>query len=107
MVYCLPFNRLFSELGRLLAGANGGKEWVPGGTPLVDATIGFLKEFAVEDGKGKDMINRGRLDDDEESKGKDAFIPTYVYDALKEKKRFDNMRVRSPASIVSYVLIAM
>jgi len=58
--------------------------------PLVDATIEFLKEFqpilAHSKRKGKEV-------DREDKDGLGSFIPTYVYDAMKEKKRFDNMRV--------------
>lgn len=61
-------------------------------TPLVDATIQFLKEFQSDPvdpkAKGKEV---NRAEDD----GLESFIPTYVYDAMKEKKRFDNMRVSS------------
>jgi ubiquitin carboxyl-terminal hydrolase 10 len=97
MVYCAPFRRLFGELGRLLPGVDPG---FGVSTPLVSATIEFLREFAV--GKDREMgsweRDRGsgkgkeRGEDDEE-RTDDAFLPTYVYDALKEKKRFDGMRV--------------
>ena len=87
-----------------------------GETPLVDATIRFLKEFVPVEpkeregrmngggngyangygyGKGKDRM-------EEQEEGLDSFMPTYVYEAMKEKKRFDNMRV----SILFYYLIS-
>lgn len=61
----------------------------------------FLKEFFEDEkenekepgtsidkqGKGKEKMLAN--DDDCE---RESFIPTYIYDALKEKKRFDNMR---------------
>ncbi|KAH6903059.1 hypothetical protein BKA70DRAFT_1387774 [Coprinopsis sp. MPI-PUGE-AT-0042] len=111
LVYCPPFNRLFVELGKVLPGAEkegkGGGTATPSSTsntPLVDATAMFLKEFVKEKkqqqptpqgsssgygrGKGKE---RQVMDDDDEWE-MDSFLPTYIYDAMKEKKRFDTMR---------------
>lgn len=86
-------------------------------TPLVDATALFLKEFSAEKKEKKGVANgkngaaasgsggytyggygRGKgkerdfadLDDDDWDM--DSFLPTYIYDAMKEKKRFDTMR---------------
>ncbi|TFK36396.1 hypothetical protein BDQ12DRAFT_686826 [Crucibulum laeve] len=113
LVYCAPFARYFGELGRVLGGpalasssqANGDAKRR---SPLVDATVQFLREFVDEKelakekekgkangaaggsgarGKGKE---REREEDDDWDG--DSFIPTYVYDAMKEKKRFDSMR---------------
>jgi ubiquitin carboxyl-terminal hydrolase 10 len=79
LLYCAPFYRLFSELGKLQDRPKLAQ------TPLVDATVRFLKEFVP----GK----RERLEEDEEEEDPEAaFVPTYVYEALKEKKRFDHMR---------------
>lgn len=84
------------DLGALLPGASIGPVVGKGReaqvrTPLVEATVEFLREFEVEEreaGKGK---GKGR--DEREEEELDSFIPTKVYDAMKEKKRFDNMRV--------------
>jgi ubiquitin carboxyl-terminal hydrolase 10 len=102
MVYCPPFRRLFTQLGRILGGAGfasvTGKDRVVGGTPLVDATIQFLKEFSLRDvskegdEKGKE-VDKPRAGEGEEENPRDAFIPYYIYDAMKEKKRFETMRV--------------
>lgn len=78
LVYCPPFHHLFVELGKLLPGpvVNGagasavsgsstpngtgtGKVIKDSATPLVDATIDFLKEF-VEDKKSKAMKERAK-----------------------------------------------
>ncbi|THH20875.1 hypothetical protein EW146_g530, partial [Bondarzewia mesenterica] len=99
LVYSPPFWRLFTELGKLLPEGNEGRRNEEGQTPLVDATIKFLKEFAPLEktvpGNGKGKSNgKGKevsLDDEEEN-SLESFIPTFVYDAMKEKKRFDNMR---------------
>jgi ubiquitin carboxyl-terminal hydrolase 10 len=97
-----------------------------GMTPLVDATVEFLREFMddkktksktkkqVHSKKGSVFVNgtgsgssKGKeketlLDGvDDDSSGEvdweacDSFLPTYVYDAMKLKKRFDHMRVCS------------
>ena len=86
-----------------------------GSTPLVDATAAFLQEFVQDkrkarkievvsrngvngssgsgrSGKGKEReIKEDRMEDDDWDG--DSFLPGYVYDAMKAKKRFDNMRV--------------
>lgn len=48
-------------------------------------------------GKEKEMLEAAEGDNNTDE-WDDSFIPTYVYDALKEKKRFDHMRVRSSTS---------
>jgi hypothetical protein len=50
--------------------------------------ISFLKEFTPK-ARGRNS----RHDDDDDYSGIDSFVPSYVYDALKENKRFDHMRV--------------
>lgn len=80
-------------------------------TPLVEATVKFLDEFMYEERKPsparqpQQQATRGKAKEEEEEKkeddGVDSFIPTYVYDALKEKKRFDNMRVRFRAHVTT------
>jgi len=91
LIYCPPFYRLFAELGRYLTGPVVGAQKEGGrATPLVDATIEFLKEFNPAEG---DLKVKGKGVDREEDGDLQSFIPTHVYDAMKEKKRFDNMRV--------------
>lgn len=103
LMYCPPFWNLFYELGRFLDGSseNGVST---SKTPLVDATIRFLREFipkqkAALEGKGKAVERAYNAYREEEEDIMDSFIPSYVYDALKEKKRFDHMRVRWHFSI--------
>ena len=75
-----------------------------GETPLVDATVKFLEEFVYEEKKPlptpTQQGSRGKAKEEDEKKEEDvdSFMPTYVYDAMKEKKRFDNMRVSSQIS---------
>lgn len=99
LVYCPPFWRFFTDLGRLLPPAEESK------TPLVDATIRFVKEFTPKErlsvegkgkgkGKGVDRYGaNGLVREEVEEDIMESFMPTYVHDALKEKKRFDHMRV--------------
>ncbi|KAJ7199456.1 hypothetical protein GGX14DRAFT_373057 [Mycena pura] len=98
LVYCPAFVGLFARLQALLGeeGDGGGESEgaVLGAAPLVRATGAFLREFVRPvaavggSGKGKGKAEASEEDDEEE----EAFIPTGVYDALKEKKRFDHMR---------------
>ncbi|KAF8163725.1 hypothetical protein B0H34DRAFT_650904 [Crassisporium funariophilum] len=119
LVYCPPFSRLFAELGRVLVGpvvGNGVCKEAGGVTPLVDATIEFLREFSEKkkkkaksktrptivvgnrggsagaNGKGKAKESDGSGDDEDDDWDGESFLPGYVYDAMKLKKRFDNMR---------------
>jgi ubiquitin carboxyl-terminal hydrolase 10 len=95
LVYCPPFWRFFTDLGRLLEPTEESK------TPLVDATIRFVREFAPKErapveGKGKGVErygSNGLVHEEVDEDIMDSFMPTYVHDALKEKKRFDHMRV--------------
>jgi len=82
LVYCPPFHKLFTELGKYFPSpsAKGGS-----GTPLVDATVAFMKEFGIPP---KAKVQQ----EEEEETGRDSFVPSGIYDALKEKKRFDSMR---------------
>ena len=83
-------------------GRGDGQEDSESPTPLVDATVRFLEEFVYEENKKSpaqqpQLAVKGKAKDEEEEKedsGVDSFVPTYVYDAMKEKKRFDHMRVR-------------
>jgi ubiquitin carboxyl-terminal hydrolase 10 len=114
LVYCPPFWKLFRELGRLMGPREREEGQRIGGsaTLLVDATGRFLEEFVYEEKKplptqqpqqyaGNAKAKEGE-DEKKEDDGVDSFIPAYVYDAMKEKKRFDNMRVRSRAHVVPF-----
>lgn len=119
-----------------LNGKDKEKDKDAGMTPLVDATVEFLKEFMddkktnsktkkqVHSRKGSVLVNgsgsgsgsgvrskgkeketmgalllNGVVDDDSggeiDWEACDSFLPTYLYDAMKLKKRFDHMRVCS------------
>lgn len=92
LIYCQPFHQLFSELGKYLSGpVVGSQKEGTKATPLVDAIIQFIKEFTPDSPVSAKAKGKARDDFYEP----EAFIPTYVYDAMKEKKRFANMTVRS------------
>ena len=82
-----------------------------GATPLVDATVKLLEEFVYEEKKPLPTQQQGSRskakeeDEKKEDKGVDSFMPTFVYDAMKEKKRFEHMRVCSNVFLTRYVLL--
>ena len=92
LVYCPPFWNLFSDLGWLMGQTGqrgqGGQQTKGGTTLLVDATVRLLDEFAYKE------------DDDRE-----PFTPTCVYDAMKEKRQFESMLVRSCAQVAPLYLL--
>jgi ubiquitin carboxyl-terminal hydrolase 10 len=113
LVYCPPFWKLFRELGRLVGPRDRGEGQGTGGTAtlLVDATVRFLEEFVYEEKmplptrQSQQQIGNVKVreeDDEKKEDGVDSFIPSYVYDAMKEKKRFDNMRVRPRAHVAPF-----
>ncbi|KAG6868798.1 hypothetical protein C0993_010094 [Termitomyces sp. T159_Od127] len=102
LLFCPPFHRLFTELGRYGFGFRAGDEKeVKGPTPLVDAMVEFVREFSPAPrkaerggtlhGKGKGKERDEGMGEVEEE-GEAAFLPSYVYDAMKEKTVFDGMR---------------
>ena len=85
LVYCPPFRNLFSDLGQTRQRGQGERQQTSGGTtPLVDATVRLLDEFAYK-----------KEDDDTE-----PFTSMYVYDAMKEKRQLKSILVRSCAQVV-------
>ena len=96
LVYCPPFHRFFSELRRHLTGpVVGSQREGTKATPLVDATIQFLKEFVPDPPAPVESSSKskGKEREDDSFDVLDSFIPSYVYDAMKEKKRFASMIV--------------
>ncbi|KAL5490241.1 hypothetical protein ACEPAI_5074 [Sanghuangporus weigelae] len=86
-VYTPLFYRFFTELGNFKGTGATSTEWAGKDAPLVDATVEFLKEFKP---KVRDS-SKDSYEDDEDYAAIDSFIPSYVYDAMKGKSRFDNM----------------
>ncbi|KAF8461823.1 hypothetical protein DFH94DRAFT_677586 [Russula ochroleuca] len=94
LVYCPPFQDLFRDLplGQRERGETGGDA-----TPLMDATVRFLDEFAHQEKSSvTHQAARGEVRDDQDGKREDdgahSFPSTNVYDALKEKRQFTIVR---------------
>ncbi|KAK1218858.1 Coronin-like protein crn1 [Marasmius sp. AFHP31] len=96
LLYCEPFWRLFMQLGDSLLPADAEE------TTLLRATADLVRDFLppsekerARDGGVKVNGVRGKGKEREipndEWDEHDAFIPNYVYDALKSKKRFETL----------------
>lgn len=105
-VYCPPFWRPLKELGRLMGQQEQGESQGSGdgATLLVGATVKLLEEFVYEVKKplppptptSIQQGSRGKAKEEEakkEEEGVESLMPTSVYDAMEEQKRFDDMRV--------------
>ena len=74
-------------------------------TPLVDATVRFFDEFMFKEKKPpptqqppQQPVREIQGEDEREKKehnSMDSFEPTYMYDAMKEKRQLKDLLVRS------------
>ena len=101
LVHSPPFWNLSRELGDLKRQREAGG-LVTGGsaTPLVDATVRFFEEFIFkEESTPTQQPPQQDAREDEEQKEEqnaaNSFEPTYLYDAMKEKRQLKNLLVRS------------
>jgi ubiquitin carboxyl-terminal hydrolase 10 len=104
LVNCPPFWNQFRDLGQLMGqlGHRNSQQAGGGTTVLVDATVRLLDEFVEEKPhptlQTLQLVEKGKAREDEKEKKEaddtDPFIPTYLYDAMKEKSQFKNMLVR-------------
>jgi ubiquitin carboxyl-terminal hydrolase 10 len=104
------FWNLFREMGHLRVQRGAGVHETSGdATPLVDATVRFLKEFSVEE-ESPSTQQQSQLDTGGTSRAGedkkaynivDLFEPTYMYDAMKEKRQLKPLLVRSRALIAA------
>ena len=109
LVHSPPFWNLFRELRDLKAQRGAVLKTVGGSTPLVDATVRFFNEFLAEgESPSKQQQSQSTTGEtskaDEEKKDDnvvDSFEPTYMYDALKEKRQLKPLLVRSRAHVVA------
>ena len=105
-----PFWNMFRELGDLKRQRGAGVPETAGcATPLVDATVRFIKEFIVEEESpltlqqsqpatgGTSRAEEEKEDDDLV----DSFEPTYIYDVMKEKRQLEHLLVRSRDHVVA------
>ena len=106
-----PYRDLFTELCDLKDQHREGISETGGGaTPLVDATVRFLKEFVVEESPSTEQqaqpATGGTAGADEKKEDDnlvDSFEPAYMYDAMREKRQLKHLLVRSRAHVeVSY-----
>ena len=110
LVHCPQFWNQLKYTSRLISQRGEPKGQQTGGvmTVLVDATFRLLDEFVQKKTSlTQRLAQKGKAREDEiEKKGDnemDPFIPTYVYDAMKEKKQFKSMLVRTCAHIARFV----
>jgi Ubiquitin carboxyl-terminal hydrolase len=105
-----PFWNLFKELGNLKGQRGAGVPQTDGGvTPLVDATVRFFKEFIAEEEPPstqqqlQSAASRTSRVDEEKKDDKivDSFEPTYLYDAMKEKRQLKPLLVRSHTHVAA------
>ena len=98
-----PFWDLFKDVGELEK-QRGASVPEAGGvvTPLVDATVKFFKEFIVEEElpstqQQSQAATGGTSEADEEKGDNDVapLNPTYLYNAMKEKRQLEPLLVRS------------
>ena len=104
------FWNLFRELGDQMGQRGPGVPETGGGaTPLVDATMRFFKEFIVQESSSsmQEQLQPafgGTSTTEEEKKHDnlaDSFEPTYMYDAIKEKRQLKPLLVRSHAHVAA------
>ena len=111
LVHSPPFWNLFRQL-RDLKGQCGAEGPEAGGraTPLVDATVRFLEEFEFKEPpppqqppqQATGRIRRGDEDEKKEREVADSFEPTYMYDAMKEKRHLKSLLVTFRFHVAPY-----
>ena len=96
LVHSPPFWNRFRELGDLKERRGADVPDTNGdATPLVDATARLFKEFSVEESQPV-TGRKSRTDGEKRDKNNvDSFEPTYIYDAMKEKRQLKPLLVRS------------
>jgi hypothetical protein len=104
LVHSPPFWNLYRDL-KEQCGA-GGPDTDAGATPLVDATMRFFEEFVIKEKESppsqqplqqaaKESPREDRDEEKKEIKVVDLFEPTYMYEAMREKRQLKNFLVRS------------
>ena len=96
------------ELGNLKGKIRAGGSEVGGeATPLVDSTVRFFEEFTFKEWPPSKQRSPQHATEEKpreveeavkERNVKDLLEPTYLYNAMKEKRQLKNMLVRSRAT---------
>jgi ubiquitin carboxyl-terminal hydrolase 10 len=103
-----PFWNLFRGLEDLKGQRGAGSlEISSGKTPLVDAMVRFFEEFmykekeppSIQQPPEQDAGGKPRKNEEEKKENRvvDSFEPTYMYDAMNEKRQLMKFLVRSRA----------
>jgi hypothetical protein len=103
-----PFWNIFRELGDLKGRRGGGDLGTVGGmTPLLDATARFFEEFTLKEEPLRVQQSPQHATGRRPREGKkakkvnnavDSLEPTYMYDAMREKRQLKNLLVRFRAT---------
>jgi len=108
-----PSWNLFRELGDLKGQHGAGVPGTGGGaTPLMDVTVRFFKESILEEESRSMQVMQqqsqptasGTTRADEEKKDGNivgSFEPTYLYEAMNEKRPLKHLLVRSRAHVTA------
>ena len=100
-----PFWNLFRGLEDLKGKRRAGSLGISSGkTPLVDAVVRFFEEFMYKEKEPPPIqqppeqgAGGNARKNEEENKVVNSFEPTYMYDAMKEKRQLMKFLVRSRA----------
>ncbi|KAI8633759.1 cysteine proteinase [Xylariaceae sp. FL1651] len=86
LIFCIPFYDFLDQVSKKAAHSFKSE------TPLIDAMVMFMREYKVIDSAiSVDQLRR-RLKSEELEQYSDAFIPEFVYDAIKSLPRFAGMQ---------------
>ncbi|KAL9082540.1 MAG: hypothetical protein Q9159_006341 [Coniocarpon cinnabarinum] len=86
LAFCVPFFELLDQIRKRAVHS------FKSNTPLLEAMIMFMNEYSVIDSASSVEQLRLRLKDAELEQYGEAFIPEYVYEAIKNHPRFSSMR---------------
>ncbi|KAL8952381.1 MAG: hypothetical protein Q9222_001717 [Ikaeria aurantiellina] len=86
LLFCVPFYDLLEKLGTSVAHSFKSE------TPLIDAMIMFMHEFAIIDSAESVEKLRLRLRKEELEQYGESFIPEFVYEVIRRLPRFSSMR---------------
>ncbi|KAH0541871.1 hypothetical protein FGG08_003676 [Glutinoglossum americanum] len=86
LVFCVPLYGFLDRVGKRAAHS------FKSDTPLIDAMIMFMREFPVIDSAVSVEQLKMRLKDNELEQFGEAFIPEYVYNAIRHLPRFSSLQ---------------